>query len=226
MGGSGASKTTILHLLLGFLAPQKGEVSVDGVPLREISLDVWRRRIAYVPQDPVIFPGSVAEKIQLARPQASDIDVALAAQAACVHDVIARLPERYATRIGEDGHGLSGGERQRIAVARAFLSDAPLLLLDEPTAGLDPEHDQAISQAMADLMGRRRTLIVTHRLTFARRASRILVMQDGRIAETGRHEDLLVRGTVYPLLGFLGRLRGRLVLALLLSFLTVGANVG
>ncbi len=196
------------------------------MPLREISLDVWRRRIAYVPQDPVIFPGSVAEKIQLARPQASDIDVALAAQAACVHDVIARLPERYATRIGEDGHGLSGGERQRIAVARAFLSDAPLLLLDEPTAGLDPEHDQAISQAMADLMGRRRTLIVTHRLTFARRASRILVMQDGRIAETGRHEDLLVRGTVYPLLGFLGRLRGRLVLALLLSFLTVGANVG
>jgi len=197
VGPSGAGKTTLLRLLLGFLEPQAGEVLVDGVPLRELDLDWWRRQIAYVPQQPTIFPGSVLDNILLGRPDASRQAVEAAARTARAHDFCKALPQGYDTVIGEGGLALSQGERQRIALARALVSGAPLLLLDEPTQSLDAESDAQISAAIADVAEGRRALIVAHRLSTAERAARIAVFAAGGVAEAGTPEELRRHGVIY-----------------------------
>ena len=200
VGPSGAGKSTLLRLLLGFIEPESGSVSVDGVPIGELDLDWWRRQIAYVPQSPTIFPGSVLANITLGRPDAPFADVSRAAATARAHDFISALPQGYATVIGEGGRSLSQGERQRIALARALLRRAPLLLLDEPTANLDAESDAAISAAIADVAQGMRALIVAHRLSTAERASRIAVLAAGSVAEAGSPAELRRCGLIYPAL--------------------------
>ena len=197
VGPSGAGKSTLLRLLLGFAVPDGGEILVDGVPLRSLDLDWWRRQIAYVPQQPTLFEGSVADNIALGRPGASRQEIESAARVARAHDFILGLPEGYQTQVGDGQTALSQGERQRIALARALCSGASLLLLDEPTASLDAESDAAVSAAIADLARGYRAVIVAHRLSTAERASRIAVLAAGSVAEEGTPEELRRHGVIY-----------------------------
>ncbi|HZT50180.1 MAG TPA: ABC transporter transmembrane domain-containing protein [Hyphomicrobiaceae bacterium] len=197
VGPSGAGKSTIFNLLLRFYDPQSGRVAVDGVPVAEASLAELRARIALVPQDVALFDDTIADNIRYGRPDAGDADVARAAAAAQADDFIRALPEGYATRLGERGLVLSGGQRQRIALARALLRDAPILLLDEATSALDAESEQAVQAALARAAETRTTLVIAHRLATVQRASHILVLDQGRIVEEGRHAELLRRGGLY-----------------------------
>ncbi len=197
VGPSGAGKSTIFNLILRFYDPQSGRVAVDGVPVAEASLAELRSRIALVPQDIALFDDTIAENIRYGRPDAGDADVARAAVAAQADDFIRALADGYATRLGERGLVLSGGQRQRIALARALLRDAPILLLDEATSALDAESEQAVQAALARAAETRTTLVIAHRLATVQRASRILVLDQGRIVEEGRHAELLRRGGLY-----------------------------
>lgn len=197
VGPSGAGKSTLLRLLLRFLEPEAGDIMVDGVPLKELDLAWWRQKIAYVPQEPTLFPGTIAENIRLRRPDATMVEVEEAARIARAHDFITALPQSYGTLLGEGGFGLSGGERQRIALSRALLSRAPLLVLDEPTASLDAESDAEVSAAVAEVARGHRALIVAHRLSTAERASRIAVLAAGSVAEEGTPEELRRHGAIY-----------------------------
>ena len=197
VGPSGAGKSTLLRLLLRFLEPAAGEITVDGVPLRELDVAWWRQQIAYVPQAPTLFPGTIAENIRLGRPQATMGEVEEAARIARAHDFISALPHGYDTLLGEGGLGLSTGERQRIALARALVSLAPLLVLDEPTASLDAVSDAEVSAALAEVTHAKRALIVAHRLSTAERATRIAVLSAGSVVEEGTSEELRRRGMVY-----------------------------
>ena len=197
VGPSGAGKSTVAHLLLRFVEPDHGTIIVDGRDLHSIPATVWRREVAWVPQDPYLFFGSVADNIRLARPEASADDVAWAARQAHAHAFIEALPQGYDTVIGERGARLSGGEAQRIALARAFLKDAPFVILDEATANLDPETDDLIQEALARLLQGRTALIISHRLGTAVRADRIVVMDEGRAVESGSHAALLQQGGLY-----------------------------
>ncbi len=197
VGPSGAGKSTIFNLLLRFYDPQSGRVAVDGVPVAEASLAELRARIALVPQDVALFDDTIADNIRYGRPDAGDADVARAAAAAQADDFIRSLSEGYATRLGERGLVLSGGQRQRIALARALLRDAPILLLDEATSALDAESEQAVQAALARAAETRTTLVIAHRLATVQRASHILVLDQGRIVEEGRHAELLRRGGLY-----------------------------
>ena len=195
MGPSGAGKSTVAYLLLRFLEPDRGQIDVDGRPLSEQSRPAWRRQVAWVPQQPYLFYGTVAENIRLARPGALREEVERAARQAHAHAFIRALPQGYHTLIGERGVRLSGGEAQRLALARAFLKDAPFLLLDEATANLDPEIESLIQEALGRLLQGRTALIIAHRLATVYQANRILVMAGGRIVEEGSHATLLeVRG--------------------------------
>ena len=197
VGPSGAGKTTILQLLMRFYDPQDGEVLLDGVPLPEMSRTDFRRHIALVPQDPVIFAASARDNIRFGRPEASDADVETAARAAAAHDFIAALPEGYDSALGERGVMLSGGQKQRIAIARAILRDAPVLLLDEATSALDAESEAAVQTAVEQLSQGRTTLVVAHRLATVKRADRIIVFDQGRIVDEGTHEALVAAGGLY-----------------------------
>ncbi|MBN1660370.1 MAG: thiol reductant ABC exporter subunit CydD [Anaerolineae bacterium] len=197
VGPTGAGKTTITYLLLRFLDPQQGAIRVDGQPLAEIEPDAWRRQVAWVPQDPLLFYGTVADNIRLARPDAGMEEVARAARLAGATSFIEALPEGYDTLVGERGARLSGGEIRRIALARAFLEDAPFLVLDEATAHLDPETESAIQAALDGLLPGRTALIVAHRLQTVVRADRILVIEGGQIVEEGTHTGLLALGGLY-----------------------------
>jgi len=195
VGPSGAGKSTVAYLLLRFLEPDRGQIDVDGRPLSEQSRPAWRRQVAWVPQQPYLFYGTVAENIRLARPGALREEVERAARQAHAHAFIRALPQGYHTLIGERGVRLSGGEAQRLALARAFLKDAPFLLLDEATANLDPEIESLIQEALGRLLQGRTALIIAHRLATVYQANRILVMAGGRIVEEGSHATLLeVRG--------------------------------
>ena len=196
-GPSGAGKTTVVNLLLRFLEPCRGTITVNGVPLAQIPAEQWRRYVAYVPQRPYLFSGTVADNIRLGRPAASQEEVAAAARRAGAHRFIERLSQGYDTPVGENGARLSGGQVQLLAIARAFLREAPFLILDEPTAALDPESEQIVQAALERLMQGRTVLIIAHRLTAVRRARHIFVLADGRVAEAGRHEELLARRGAY-----------------------------
>ncbi|MBE3573987.1 MAG: thiol reductant ABC exporter subunit CydD [Firmicutes bacterium] len=197
VGASGAGKSTVAHLLLRFLEPQRGSIQVNGLPLGAVPPELWRQYVAWVPQNPRLFYGTVADNIRLGRPEASLEEVAAAAQAAGAHEFIQALPQGYETPVGELGLKLSGGQAQRIAIARAILKDSPLLILDEATAHLDPAHQREVEQALERLMAGRTTLIIAHRLTTASRADWILVLDAGRLVEEGRHRDLVARGGAY-----------------------------
>jgi ABC-type multidrug transport system fused ATPase/permease subunit len=197
VGPSGAGKSTVAYLLLRFIEPDRGTITVGGRSLQDLSQAAWREQVAWVPQNPYLFHGTVAENIRLARPGASSDQVERAARQASAHDFVEALPQGYDTVIGEHGARLSGGEAQRIALARAFLKDAPLLILDEATANLDPEIEALVQEAMARLLPGRTALIIAHRLTTVYRASRIVVVDEGRLAEEGTHAELMKRGGLY-----------------------------
>ena len=203
VGPSGAGKTTLFQLLLRFYDPQSGSIKLDGADLRAISLDELRGRIAVVPQDTVVFSADAMENIRYGRPTASDAEVIAAARAAQAHEFIERMPEGYQTFLGERGVRLSGGQRQRIAIARAILKDAPLLLLDEATSALDAESEQLVQRAIESASRDRTTLIIAHRLSTVRRADRIVVLEDGRVAESGTPAQLLDQGGLYARLASL-----------------------
>jgi ATP-binding cassette subfamily B protein len=197
VGPSGAGKSTIFNLLLRFYDPQSGIVAVDGLSVADVDPRALRSRIALVPQDVALFDETVADNIRYGRPGASDVEVKRAAAAAQADGFIGALPQGYATRLGERGVTLSGGQRQRIALARAILIDAPILLLDEATSALDAESEVAVQKALERVMQGRTTLVIAHRLATVQRATRILVMEQGRIVEEGRHADLVRRGGLY-----------------------------
>jgi ATP-binding cassette, subfamily B, bacterial len=197
VGPSGAGKTTIFNLLLRFYDPTSGHVRVDGVDVASADLDELRRRISLVPQDVAIFADSVLENIRYGSPEASEDDVRKAAMAAQADTFIRALPEGYGTRLGERGVTLSGGQRQRLAIARAILKNAPILLLDEATSALDAENERAVQQALEVVMRDRTTLVIAHRLATVQKADRILVMDEGRVAESGTHAELVAKGGLY-----------------------------
>lgn len=197
VGPSGAGKSTLANLLLGFVAPSRGDVLIGDHPLAALDIEAWRRQLGWVPQRPHLFAASVAENIRLARPGASDAAVVAAARQAQVHDVIAQLPQGYQTPIGEGGIALSGGQAQRIALARACLRRAPLLLLDEPTASLDAHSEGLVQTALADLARGATLVVIAHRLDTVRKADRILLLEDGRLGAQGPHPALLATSATY-----------------------------
>ena len=197
VGPSGAGKTTILQLLMRFYDPQAGAVRFDGIDLRDMARADFRRAIAMVPQDPVIFAASARENIRFGRPDATDAEVEAAARAAAAHDFLTALPQGYDSWLGERGVMLSGGQKQRIAIARAILRDARVLLLDEATSALDAESERAVQAAVESLAEGRTVLVVAHRLATVKRADRIIVFDGGRIVAEGTHEALVAEGGLY-----------------------------
>jgi ABC-type multidrug transport system fused ATPase/permease subunit len=197
VGHSGAGKSTVIKLLLRFYDPDSGVISIDGNNLRDVSLSSLRSNIAVILQETLVFDGSVSENIAYGSPGASAQDVVNAARAAAAHNFIAELPHGYDTLLGEKGRRLSGGQLQRISIARAVLRDAPLLVMDEPTTGLDPDSRREVMEPMEGLMSKRTVIAVTHDLDTVRRADLILVLEAGQIVERGTHGELLRMGSRY-----------------------------
>ncbi|HZV63887.1 MAG TPA: ATP-binding cassette domain-containing protein, partial [Telluria sp.] len=197
VGPSGAGKTTLFQLFLRFYDPQTGKITLDGVNIKDLDLHTLRDAIGIVPQDTVIFSADAMENIRYGRAGASDDDVIRAAKLAAAHEFIERLPNGYQSFLGERGVRLSGGQRQRIAIARALLKNPPLLLLDEATSALDAESERLVQRALEAAMVGRTTVIIAHRLATVQRADRIIVMEDGRIVETGTHASLVALGGIY-----------------------------
>jgi ATP-binding cassette subfamily B protein len=197
VGPSGAGKTTIFNLLLRFYDPTSGHVRVDGVDVAQADLDELRHRISLVPQEVAIFADTVLENIRYGSPETSEEAVRQAAIAAQADTFIRALPDGYNTRLGERGVSLSGGQRQRLAIARAILKNAPILLLDEATSALDAENERAVQQALEVVMRDRTTLVIAHRLATVQKADRILVMEEGRVVESGTHAELVTKGGLY-----------------------------
>jgi ATP-binding cassette subfamily B protein len=203
VGPSGAGKTTVFQLLLRFYDPQAGAVRIDGVELRSADPREVRRRLAVVPQDPVIFAASVLENVRYGRPGATEAEVRDACDAAFASEFVVQLPQGYASNLGERGVRLSGGQRQRLAIARAILADRPILLLDEATSALDAESERVVQRALERLMVGRTVLIIAHRLATVRHADRIAVLEAGRLAAVGTHDELLEASPLYARLAAL-----------------------
>jgi ATP-binding cassette subfamily C protein CydD len=197
VGPSGAGKSTLLNLLLGFQQPETGSIRANGQPLTSLNPAVWRKQISWVPQRAHLFTGTLADNIRLANPEADQISVEQAARLAHAHDFIQALPQGYETLVGEGGQGLSGGQVQRIALARAFLKDAPLVILDEASAHLDLESENLIQQAIKNLTRDRTLIMVAHRLRTLKEISRILVLDQGRLIEAGDHNSLMAEKGIY-----------------------------
>jgi ATP-binding cassette subfamily C protein CydD len=197
VGPSGAGKSTVLYHILRFIDPDRGAITVDDQPLQTVPLENWRERVAWVPQEPYLFHGTIANNIRLGEPKAHQDRVIWAARQAQAHDFVESLPHGYATVVGERGARLSVGEAQRVALARAFLKDAPLLVLDEATANLDPEVESLLQEVIGRLLVGRTALIIAHRLNTVVRADRILVMEDGKIVQEGNHTTLQQKKGLY-----------------------------
>jgi ATP-binding cassette subfamily B protein len=197
VGPSGAGKSTIIQLLLRFYDPQAGAIRIDGVNLSEAAPEAFRSRIALVPQDVIVFDGTIAENIRYGRPDATDAEILKAAELAALDGFVSAWKDGYETKIGERGVTLSGGQRQRLSIARAILKDAPILLLDEATSALDAESETLVQAAFDRFMEGRTTLVIAHRLATVLRADRILVLDKGRIVEEGTHVSLVALGGLY-----------------------------
>lgn len=197
VGRSGSGKSTLLALVPRLYDPTEGRIEIDGQDLRNVTLTSLRRQIGVVSQDVVLFDDSVRANIAFGRPDASLDEIVAAAKGAAAHDFITAMPGGYDAPVGERGHKLSGGERQRIAIARAILKNAPILLLDEATSALDTESERLVQQALATLMKGRTTIVIAHRLSTIREADMIVVMDEGKVVETGSHDELLARDGAY-----------------------------
>lgn len=197
VGATGAGKTTLVNLVPRFYDPSAGRILLDGKDIRDLKIQNLRDQVALVLQEPFLFPFSIAENIAYGRPSASRQEIEAAARTANAHEFIVKLPQGYDTHLGERGATLSGGERQRLSIARALLKNAPVLILDEPTSALDVETEGLILEALERLMAGRSTFIIAHRLSTVRRANRIVVLQAGKIAESGTHDELMAHGKLY-----------------------------
>ena len=200
VGGTGAGKSTLAGLVPRLFDPTSGRVLIDGHHLRDVTLASLRSQVSLVLQESFLFPITVAANIAYGRPDATHEQIEDAARAANAHDFVSRLPQGYETVIGERGSTFSGGERQRLSIARALLRDAPILILDEPTRALDTATEADVMVALRRLMGGRTTLLIAHRLSTVRNADRIIVLEHGRVAEEGTHEQLLHRAGLYATL--------------------------
>jgi ABC-type multidrug transport system fused ATPase/permease subunit len=191
VGPTGSGKSTVANLLMRFIEPDSGELTIGGTPLTTVAPDDWRTQVAWVPQNPHLFYGTVADNLRLARPEATGAEQIEAARAANAHEFIMALPQAYDTPIGEQGVRLSGGQRQRIAIARAFLKQAPILILDEATANLDMENEALIRAALARLTQGRTVLMIAHRLQMVQDVDQIVVLANGRVVEMGSPVELM-----------------------------------
>jgi ABC-type multidrug transport system fused ATPase/permease subunit len=197
VGPSGAGKSTVAKLLLRFYDPGGGEIRLDGRDLRDVRLSELRDNVTVLLQETLVFHGTVRENIAYGKPGATEDEIIAAARAADADDFIGALPEGYDTVIGQKGRRLSGGQRQRVAIARAMIRDAPVLLLDEPTTGLDAESGERVLAPLRRLIEGRATIVISHNLMTVRDATRIVVLDGGCIVESGTHDELMARGDVY-----------------------------
>ena len=200
VGPSGAGKSTLFSLILGFNDPASGKLLFDGTDAQEISLHCLRSQIAIVPQEVMLFGGTISENIAYGKPGASREEIEAAATRANAHGFISELPETYTTLVGPRGTKLSGGQRQRIAIARAILADPKILLLDEATSALDSESERLVNEALERLMAGRTSLVIAHRLSTVRHADQILVISKGKLIEQGTHDELYAAGGTYRFL--------------------------
>ena len=200
VGGTGSGKSTVVSLIPRFYDPTSGRVLIDGVDLRDYQLHPLRQQIGFVLQDTVLFSGTIRENIAYGRPDATDAEIVAAAKLANADEFIARMPHGYDSHVGERGDTLSGGQRQRIGIARAVVRNAPLLILDEPTAALDTESEHLVVEALTRLMKGRTVIMIAHRLSTIRGADKILVLDRGSVVEEGTHAELIAKGGAYAAL--------------------------
>jgi ATP-binding cassette subfamily B protein len=197
VGETGSGKTTLGYLVARLYDPERGEVAVDGIDVRDVTFDSLAAAVGVVSQDTYLFHASIRDNLAFARPDATEEEIEHAARAAQVHDLIASLPEGYDTLVGERGYRFSGGEKQRIAIARTILRNPPVLVLDEATSALDNETERAVQQALDDLTEGRTTIVIAHRLSTIRDADQIVVLNKGEIVERGTHDSLVELGGHY-----------------------------
>jgi ATP-binding cassette, subfamily C, bacterial CydD len=204
VGPTGTGKTTFAHLLLGYLKADRGQLLINNMPMNKIDMEQWQQNVAYVPQHPHFFNASLLDNLMMANPAASSRQIQDAAMEAGAHHFISKLPKGYDTILTDDAARLSGGEKQRLAIARALLKNAPLLIFDEPTSNLDPESEQLVAEATSRIVDGRTTLVIAHRLKTVKNAHNILVFSNGIVAESGKHSELIRQNGIYA--GYLSSL--------------------